>query len=274
MMQVLDECLRASSGFKGTDDLLDEKLLETPFVYDCIRRAKVSSAPSYGFDDPDVLKGGSSMHSYGVERWCEAIERHLPLTSSHTSSMVRAASITCYAGMTSTVFFTLPKQKQDFIIGSAINAASNDEFPSVRSAACRAIGVIACFPQNFESAEILNEFIHAIVKNTHDPSISVRITSSWAIANICDSIRYKAKDLPLGKKDADAPKSASGPISELAECALRLAKDGDKVKSNAVRALGNLARFVNFTGQFTVLSRLVEDTAVGWREWFKHLFLV
>lgn len=35
-------------------------------------------------------------------------------------------------------------------------------------------------------------------------------------------------------------------IASLAKCALRLTTDGDKVKSNAVRALGNLSRFVQF----------------------------
>ncbi|KAL6986553.1 hypothetical protein U1Q18_019911, partial [Sarracenia purpurea var. burkii] len=60
---------------------------------------------------------------------------------------VRAASVTCFAGLTSAVFSSLPKKQQDFVLTSSINAALNDEVPSVRSAACRAIGVITCFPQ-------------------------------------------------------------------------------------------------------------------------------
>lgn len=45
--QVLDECLRAISGFKGTEDPLDDKLLDAPFISDCIRMKKVSSVPLY-----------------------------------------------------------------------------------------------------------------------------------------------------------------------------------------------------------------------------------
>lgn len=88
MIQVLDECLRAASGFKGTDDLLDDRLLGTPFTSDCIRRKKISSAPSYEFDGLAVSKGNPTSYSSGIKQWCEAIEKHLPLTLSHKSPMV------------------------------------------------------------------------------------------------------------------------------------------------------------------------------------------
>ncbi|XP_058084805.1 uncharacterized protein LOC131232528 isoform X2 [Magnolia sinica] len=270
-VKVLDECLRASSGFKGTDDLLDDKVLDTPFASDCARRAEVSSAPLYVLDGPEVSKGNSVSHSSGIKQWCEAIEKHLPLTLLHTAPMVRAASVTCFAGITSSVFFSLPKEKQDFVLYSAISAALNDEIPSVRSAACRAVGVIACFPQIFCSAEILDEFIRAVEINTHDTLVSVRITASWAIANICDSIRHSASNLPLEMFSA-APKSGNSPVSLLAECALRLTKDGDKVKSNAVRALGNLARFVRFTSQPTVSNGLKEGDC-NWLERMVQAFV-
>ncbi|KAI7996189.1 hypothetical protein LOK49_LG10G01568 [Camellia lanceoleosa] len=57
-----------------------------------------------------------------------------------------AASVTCFMGITSSVFSSLLKEKQDFILTSSVNTALNDEFSSVRSAVCRAFGVITCFP--------------------------------------------------------------------------------------------------------------------------------
>ncbi|RVX09100.1 hypothetical protein CK203_013728 [Vitis vinifera] len=120
--------------------------------------------------------------------------------------LVRAASVTCFAGITSSVFFSLTKEKQDFILSSLINAAVNDEVPSVRSAGCRAIGVITCFLQisqseqityqelKLYSAETLQKFIHAVESNTRDPLVLVRITASWALANICDSLRHCISD--------------------------------------------------------------------------------
>ncbi|XP_030951658.1 HEAT repeat-containing protein 6 isoform X2 [Quercus lobata] len=242
-VKVLDECLRAISGFKGTEDLFDDRV--TPFTSDCIRMKKVSSAPSYELNGTEATKNESEACQTGTEQWCEAIDKHMPLTLWHTSAMVRAASVTCFAGITSSVFFSLMEEKQDFILSSLIKASVNDEMPSVRSAACRAIGVISCFPQVSQSAEILAKFIPAVEINTRDPLVSVRITASWALANICDSIRHCVDDFQSKQsKDSDADSSL---IGLLIECALHLTMDGDKIKSNAVRALGNLSRFVKYT---------------------------
>lgn len=83
-----------------------------------------------------------------------------------------------------------------FVDSFQINAALNDEVPSVRSAACRAIGVIACFPRiyhryikadesprfmycdlsnfhHFCSTEVLEKFIQAVERNAHDSLVSV-----------------------------------------------------------------------------------------------------
>ncbi|KAK9275882.1 hypothetical protein L1049_023156 [Liquidambar formosana] len=245
-IKVLDECLRAISGFKGTEDLLDDRLLDTPFTSDCVRIKKISSAPSYGLESLGGFKDEPKTCCSGSEQWSEAIERHMTLILWHTSAMVRAASVTCFAGITSSVFFSLTKEKQDFILSSVINAAKNDEVPSVRSAACRAIGVIACFPQISQSAEIFNKFVHAAEINTRDPLVSVRITSSWALANICDSLRHCIGD-DLSERCYIDLNENSRLMPLLIESALRLTKDGDKIKSNAVRALGNLSRFFRCT---------------------------
>lgn len=98
--------------------------------------------------------------------------------------------------------------------------------------------------------EILEKFIQAAEHNAHDSLISVRIAASWALANICDSIRHCIDAQPF-ETDSIASREGARFISLLADCALQLASDNDKVKANAVRALGNLARFVQFTNQPT-----------------------
>lgn len=85
--QVLDVCLRAISGFKGTEDLFDDKLLETPFTSDYIRMKKVSSAPLYEPEISDDTKDEKVGES-GIEQWSEALEKHMPLILRHTSAMV------------------------------------------------------------------------------------------------------------------------------------------------------------------------------------------
>ncbi|KAA3470163.1 HEAT repeat-containing protein 6 isoform X2 [Gossypium australe] len=244
-IKVLDECLRAISGFRGTEDLSEENFLDSPFTSDCIRTKKVSSAPSYGPRSPEDAKEERNTFPSGLQQWTETIEKLMPLILWHTSAMVRTASVTCFAGITSSVFFSLLKENQDFIVSSLISAAEHDKVPSVRSAACRAIGVVSCFQKASASAENLGKFIHAVEINTRDSVVSVRIPASWALANICDSIRHFVDDVPL-KQSTDLETNFHL-VDLLIECALRLTKDGDKVKSNAVRALGNLSRFVRYT---------------------------
>ncbi|XP_010529876.1 PREDICTED: HEAT repeat-containing protein 6 isoform X2 [Tarenaya hassleriana] len=238
-IKVLDECLRAISGFKGTEDLLEDRLSDTPFTSDCIRSKKVSSAPSYGFVNPEYAQ--ESNFQAGSDHWSEAISKHIPLVLHHDSAMVRGASVTCFAGITSSVFVSLKTHEKDFITSSIITAALHDKAPSVRSAACRAIGVISCFQEASGSAEFHENFILAVEANTRDPLISVRITSSWALANICDSLRYCVSD-----ESFQGSNKSIQYLDMLIECALRLTEDGDKVKANAVRALGSLSRYVKF----------------------------
>lgn len=88
MYQVLDECLRAISGFKGTEDPLDDKLLDAPFISDCVRMKKVSSAPLYESESSENTRDEPTSSQSGNEQWCEAIEKHMPLVLHHTSAMV------------------------------------------------------------------------------------------------------------------------------------------------------------------------------------------
>ncbi|KAG8381701.1 hypothetical protein BUALT_Bualt05G0000100 [Buddleja alternifolia] len=243
-IEVLDECLRAISGFKGTEDISNDKYIDSPFTSDYVKTKAISSAPLYSLESPTSPSDQSKM-LLASECWFETTIKHMPIIDKHPSAMVRAASVTCFAGMTSSVFFLLPKDKQEFIISSSIHAALNDEVPSVRSAACRAIGVFSCFPQIYHRPEVLEKFIHAAERNTFDSLVSVRITASWALANICDSLSHCTDALHAG-----GPVENSQFISMLVDSALRLTRDNDKVKANAVRSLGNLSRFIQFTSPF------------------------
>ncbi|XP_057864151.2 uncharacterized protein LOC131072109 isoform X1 [Cryptomeria japonica] len=241
-IKVLDELLRVVSGFKGADDSMDDVSFNSSFPSILPRPARSLATQSTSrYKGKEACRNASGKGS-GSSEWKEALERHLPPALVHVTPMVRAAALTCFAGLTSSVFFALPDSKQTFIISSIVSAAAKDEVPSVRSAACRAIGVIASFPQISTSHTRLGELVNVIVSNTHDVSVSVRITAAWALANICDSLRHHSESV-----DSDTCLTIDSlPISLLTECALRLSKDGDKVKANAVRALGNLARFVKF----------------------------
>lgn len=91
MIQVLDECLRAASGFKGTEltDGLEEcGSLDIQILSDFRRRIRVSSAPSYDLNGLEAFKCSMEGHLSGSNLWSEVIMKHLPLALSHSSSMV------------------------------------------------------------------------------------------------------------------------------------------------------------------------------------------
>lgn len=238
----MHSCCYEASGFKGADDLLEFRLLDIQLMSNTTREKRVASAPSYELDISNSPNKYLTDFPSAAKKWSEIIEKHLPLAICHWSSMVRAAAFTCFAGLTSTVFSILNKEMQEFIISSAISVALDDETPSVKSAACRAIGVLVSFSQIISNGSLLTEFIRATEFNTRDSIVSVRVTASWSLANICDSLRQRANELQLEPYTNDIELEA---LSLVVESALRLTKDGDKIKSNAVRALGYLSRFLS-----------------------------
>ncbi|KAG2581595.1 hypothetical protein PVAP13_6KG059300 [Panicum virgatum] len=267
-IKVMDECLRVSSGFKGADDIKECRLMDIQQISDCTVTKIIKSAPHF-----EVEGAGSSQNctlniTLGTSRWIEVIETHLPRGLSHDSAMVRTASLTCFAGMTSDVFFSLPENKRDYVTASSVHAALSDAVPSVRSAACRAIGIIACFPEILSSPSLPVKFIDAIELNTRNSSAPVRVTASWALANLCSCIRFKALEVYIDPSAGVLNKSS---ISLLVEIALRLAKDGEKVKSNAVRALGYLSRFIRFMNQADKINYPSDSVFYGDPVWLERM---
>ncbi|EEE68058.1 hypothetical protein OsJ_26064 [Oryza sativa Japonica Group] len=265
-IKVIDECLRVSSGFKGTDDLKEYRLQDIQQISDCTINKTIKSAPHFETDVPGPSQNFTLDITLGTNRWIEVIERLLPQGLSHGSATVRTASLTCFPGMTYDVFFSLPENKRDYVTSSSIHAALSDTAPAVRSAACRAIGIVACFPSILSSPSLPGKFIDAIEFNTRNSSTPVRITASWALANLCSSIRFRALDTNPSAGVLD--KSA---ISLLVEIALRLAKDGEKVKSNAVRALGYLLRFIRFNNHSDTVDDPSNSVLCGDPVWLERM---
>uniref|UniRef100_A0A7I4FN34 DUF4042 domain-containing protein n=1 Tax=Physcomitrium patens TaxID=3218 RepID=A0A7I4FN34_PHYPA len=232
-IKLLDETLRALSGFEVPDESNDDSLLK--------------AAPMH-LGPKSLFAPSSSMESVraddGCPQWLQALDRLLPAALIHSAPMVRGAALTCFAGLTPAVFSALPVQKQEFIISSVMRASREDDTPAVRSAACRAVGVTVGFPQVSKGKEKVIPIINLLLSRMEDISAAVRITASWAVANLCDALCSIAETDDA--KEANYPLE-DVPLGSLAECTFKAANDGDKVRANVVRALGNLARFVDFS---------------------------
>uniref|UniRef100_A0A803LBC3 DUF295 domain-containing protein n=1 Tax=Chenopodium quinoa TaxID=63459 RepID=A0A803LBC3_CHEQI len=125
------------------------------------------------------------------------------------------------------------KQQQQFILSSCIKAA-NDSVPSVRAAACRAIGFIACFPEIFKRNSY--EFINAVEVNTHDQPVSVSSIGFILNSNyLCVSLHlglwqtYATHFDTVFLKFPLVDSEANFRLLTLLECSLKLTTVGDKV---------------------------------------------
>lgn len=88
IFQVIDECLRVSSGFKGTDDLKEYRLQDIQQISDCTINKTIKSAPHFETDVPGPSQNFTLDITLGTNRWIEVIERLLPQGLSHGSATV------------------------------------------------------------------------------------------------------------------------------------------------------------------------------------------
>ncbi|CAK9259601.1 unnamed protein product [Sphagnum jensenii] len=246
-VKLLDELLRTISGFEVSESPEDLPLQPpspslVPKPITLLSRSIISPQSKSNSSQGLQIKEAAD----GCQRWLETLEHFLPHVLQHSAPMVRGAALTCFAGLTAAVFCGLPTLKQEYILSAVMDAASSDDAPAVRSAACRAIGVIVGFPQVSRNKENLTMIINIIKTTTGDPCALVQITASWALANLCDVLGSNVET--TSSQEAQQILETIS-LASLAECTFRAMKSGDKVRANAVRALGNLARFANFLAE-------------------------
>ncbi|GBG68634.1 hypothetical protein CBR_g3175 [Chara braunii] len=267
-VKLMDEYLRAVSGYKASDDMsLDEVFVESPRAQDGnngsspfplnVRTPLKVAGGLPGSDDsgarsPEQVGKVDCMpalnHENAIRAWALAANHTLPLAVKDQSPMVRAAALTCYAGMTAAGFESLPSTRQECILSTVLSMACEDSVPAPRSAAFRALGVLVYFRFINESQSRLTAAHQVIGKGISDSSLSVRITAACALANLCNSLR-KQEEVLLGRLHGTRELGIEEKsLAEMANSALLAAQDSDKVRSSAVRALGILARFAVFHG--------------------------
>ncbi|KAF3795695.1 HEAT repeat-containing protein 6 [Nymphaea thermarum] len=168
-IKVLDEFLRAASGFKGMDDHLDDKLFETFAEFP--RRSKVSSAPF--FQQINVIEVSEENHLLdpaGSSQWNEAIEKHLPPMLLHANATVSLYSI-----------------------ASTFNSTSSINYLLLR------FNLIRIFLSHNGKAEIcsffycidLGELVGAVEVNTRDELVSVKANAVRALGNLSSFLDLK-----------------------------------------------------------------------------------
>nr|KAG5700369.1 hypothetical protein BaRGS_029621 [Batillaria attramentaria] len=110
----------------------------------------------------------------------------------------------------------------------------------VVSAAVRVLGVYVLYPCLSQNVAFIADVANSILKCMAVPSVNVKIKAAWALGNLCDALVVN-KD----KGDMDFMDQFSDMLlSSMLTAATTATQDSDKVKCNAVRAVGNILRYL------------------------------
>uniref|UniRef100_A0A3Q2YTK1 HEAT repeat-containing protein 6 n=1 Tax=Hippocampus comes TaxID=109280 RepID=A0A3Q2YTK1_HIPCM len=110
----------------------------------------------------------------------------------------------------------------------------------VKMAAVRALGVYVLFPCLREDLMFVADTANSILAALDDRSSNIRAKAAWSLGNLTDTLLVN-----MDCVEVDFQKEMSDMLLlKMLQAATRSAADKDKVKCNAVRAIGNLLHFL------------------------------
>ncbi|KAG8451365.1 hypothetical protein GDO86_003536 [Hymenochirus boettgeri] len=136
-------------------------------------------------------------------------------------------------------FSNLPNDRQILCI-TLLLGLNHSENPLVKAAAARALGVYILFPCLRQDVMFVADTANAILMSLSDKSPNVRAKAAWSLGNLTDSLIVNME--AMGQRFQE--EFSDMLLLKMLWSATEASKDKDKVKSNAVRALGNLLHFL------------------------------
>ncbi|XP_053562911.1 HEAT repeat-containing protein 6 [Bombina bombina] len=136
-------------------------------------------------------------------------------------------------------FSKLPNDRQILCI-TMLLGLNHSENPLVKAAAARALGVYILFPSLRQNVMFVADTANAILMSLNDKSPNVRAKAAWSLGNLTDTLIVNMEALGYSFQDEFSDML----LLKMLRLATEASKDKDKVKSNAVRALGNLLHFL------------------------------
>ncbi|XP_026674753.1 HEAT repeat-containing protein 6 isoform X3 [Ceratina calcarata] len=160
----------------------------------------------------------------------------------HPRTVVREAACDCLGSVHSTVFARLPRQKAVLII-TVLFGAVRDTESAVRAAGLRSLGMLVALPALREETGFLMDLADVVCSTAaDDANLGVRVKAAWALANLCDRLRgLVERNCRSRDREGTEPTIPLGTLlPRMYRVCVQGSKDNDKVKCNAVRALGSV----------------------------------
>ncbi|NXI50246.1 HEAT6 protein, partial [Chloroceryle aenea] len=132
------------------------------------------------------------------------------------------------------------QNNQQILCVTLLLGLNHSENPLVKAAAARALGVYILFPCLRQDMMFVADTANAILNSLQDKSPNVRAKAAWSLGNLTDTLIIN-----MGTMGPSFQEEFSDLLLlKMLQAATEASKDRDKVKSNAVRALGNVLHFL------------------------------
>ncbi|CAJ1063950.1 HEAT repeat-containing protein 6 [Xyrichtys novacula] len=136
-------------------------------------------------------------------------------------------------------FAQLPDKTQLMCITVLLGLTYSENY-LVKTAAVRALGVYIVFPCLREDVMFVADTANTILAALDDRSPNVRAKAAWSLGNLTDTLIANMESVGVDFQE----ELSDMLLLKMLQAATRAADDKDRVKSNAVRALGNLLHFL------------------------------
>ncbi|XP_062363094.1 HEAT repeat-containing protein 6 [Cinclus cinclus] len=136
--------------------------------------------------------------------------------------------------------FSLLQGDQQILCVTLLLGLNHSENPLVKAAAARALGVYILFPCLRQDVMFVADTANAMLNSLHDKSPNVRAKAAWSLGNLTDTLIINMETMGQSFQE----ELSDLLLLKLLRSATEASKDRDKVKSNAVRALGNVLHFL------------------------------
>uniref|UniRef100_A0A8V5HFT8 Uncharacterized protein n=1 Tax=Melopsittacus undulatus TaxID=13146 RepID=A0A8V5HFT8_MELUD len=136
--------------------------------------------------------------------------------------------------------FSRLKNDQQILCVTLLLGLNHSENPLVKAAAARALGVYILFSCLRQDVMFVADTANAILDSLHDKSPSVRAKAAWSLGNLTDTLIINMETMGQSFHEEFSDLL----LLKMLRSATEASRDRDKVKSNAVRALGNVLHFL------------------------------
>ncbi|XP_059127343.1 HEAT repeat-containing protein 6 [Peromyscus eremicus] len=175
-----------------------------------------------------------------VKFWTAMLNGPLPRALQNSEHpTLQASACDALSSILPEAFSSLPNDKQILCI-TMLLGLNDSKNHLVKAATSRALGVYVLFPCLRQDVIFVADTANAVLMSLRDKSLNVRAKAAWSLGNLTDTLIVN-----MDSPDPSFQDEFSGLLLlKMLQSAIQASADKDKVKSNAVRALGNLLHFL------------------------------